>query len=143
MQVHNLNPINKPKRKKRIGRGGKRGTFCGRGSKGQRSRAGGKIRPQLREIINKFPKRRGEGLKTISAEIKEVQLKDIQKYFPEGGVISPQILVKNGIIHRKPKKKLIVKILGTGDLTVKYHIQNCILSKQAREAIIKSGGQIT
>ena len=58
MQVHELKPSNKPKKRRRIGRGGKRGNYSGRGSKGQKSRAGAKMRPQLREIINKFPKKR-------------------------------------------------------------------------------------
>lgn len=43
MQIHQLNPKQKKKNKKRIGRGGKRGTYCGRGVKGQKSRAGRKL----------------------------------------------------------------------------------------------------
>ncbi|MBU2101416.1 hypothetical protein KKH05_01725 [Patescibacteria group bacterium] len=59
MNLHDISPINKNKKKKRIGRGGKRGTFSGRGIKGQKSRAGRKIRPASRDLIQQLPKLRG------------------------------------------------------------------------------------
>ena len=142
MQSHNLKPSHKLTKRKRIGRGGKRGNYSGRGSKGQRSRAGAHIRPQLREIINKFPKKRGEGFKVLKAVISEIQLRQIKNKFPQGGKISPQILVKAGLVKRAPNTKLIIKILGKEDLSAVYQINNCLLSKQAKEAIIKAGGTL-
>lgn len=142
MQIHEFQPLNKSKKKKRIGRGGKRGNYSGRGSKGQKSRAGAKMRPQLREIINKFPKLRGEGFKTFKDNIIIVHLEDIQRVFPQGGKISPQILEKAGLIKRSAHQKLRVKILVRGDLKNSYDIQNCFLSKKAEEAIIKAKGKI-
>lgn len=59
MQLHQIQPLHKPKGKKRIGRGGKRGTYSGKGIKGQSSRAGAKIRPEIRDLIKKIPKKRG------------------------------------------------------------------------------------
>jgi len=59
MQLHELQPDHKSKTKKRIGRGGKRGTFSGKGVKGQKSRAGRKIRPATRDLIQQIPKLRG------------------------------------------------------------------------------------
>jgi large subunit ribosomal protein L15 len=59
MQLHEIKPIHKLKKKKRIGRGGKRGTYCGKGIKGQTSRAGARIRPEIRDLIKKIPKKRG------------------------------------------------------------------------------------
>jgi ribosomal protein L15 len=61
MQLHEVQPIHKNKSKKRIGRGGKRGTYSGRGMKGQKSRAGRKIRPSVRDLIQRTPKLRGTG----------------------------------------------------------------------------------
>ena len=58
MQLHQLD-IDKKKAKKRIGRGGKRGTFSGKGIKGQKSRAGRKIRPSTRDSVQSLPKLRG------------------------------------------------------------------------------------
>jgi len=59
MQLHELQPITKNKSKKRIGRGGKRGTYSGRGMKGQKARAGRKIRPAIRDLMQRTPKLRG------------------------------------------------------------------------------------
>lgn len=59
MQLHEVRPITKNKSKKRIGRGGKRGTYSGRGMKGQKSRAGRKIRPAVRDLMQRTPKLRG------------------------------------------------------------------------------------
>lgn len=64
MQIHQLKPIHKIKKKKRVGRGGKRGTYSGRGLKGQKSRAGRKMQPAIREFIKKFPKLRGYRFKS-------------------------------------------------------------------------------
>lgn len=59
MNLHQIAPANKSKSKKRIGRGGKRGTYSGRGVKGQKARAGRKIRPATRDLIQQIPKLRG------------------------------------------------------------------------------------
>jgi len=59
MQLHQIQPLNKRKSKRRVGRGGKRGTYCGRGMKGQRARTGAKVRPEIRDLIKKIPKIRG------------------------------------------------------------------------------------
>ncbi|MEX2054314.1 MAG: hypothetical protein WD883_02130 [Candidatus Colwellbacteria bacterium] len=59
MQLHELQPTHKNKTKKRIGRGGKRGTFSGKGVKGQKSRAGRKLRPGTRDLMQQTPKLRG------------------------------------------------------------------------------------
>lgn len=59
MQLHQIKKTKSSKKKKRIGRGGKKGTYCGKGIKGQKSRAGAKIRPEIRDFIKKIPKVRG------------------------------------------------------------------------------------
>ena len=68
MQLHHLKPIHKAIASKRVGRGGKRGTLSGRGSKGQKSRAGTRIRPGFRggnePLWKLFPKSRGASKKT-------------------------------------------------------------------------------
>jgi len=56
MQIHEIKIKNKSKKKKRIGRGGKRGTYSGRGVKGQNARSGSSSRPELRDIVKKYPK---------------------------------------------------------------------------------------
>lgn len=59
MQLHQIQPTHQNKSKKRVGRGGKRGTYSGRGMKGQKSRAGHKIRPAIRDLMQRTPKLRG------------------------------------------------------------------------------------
>ncbi len=61
MQLHQLQADHPGKGIKRVGRGGKRGTFSGRGTKGQHSRAGRRIRPAERDYIQHLPKLRGVG----------------------------------------------------------------------------------
>lgn len=59
MQLHELKPKHKRKKRKRVGRGGKRGTYSGRGIKGQKARAGRRLKPVIRELIKRYPKLRG------------------------------------------------------------------------------------
>ena len=60
MQLHELQPFHRLKRKApRVGRGGKRGTTSGKGTKGQKARAGHRIRPAERDLIIRIPKLRG------------------------------------------------------------------------------------
>lgn len=59
MQLHQIQPKNSIKKSRRVGRGGKRGTYSGAGIKGQKSRAGAKIRPELRDLVKKIHKLRG------------------------------------------------------------------------------------
>lgn len=66
MQLHELKPNHKLKKTKRVGRGGKRGTYSGHGIKGQKSRAGRKMQPIIRNIIKRYPKLRGHKFKSKS-----------------------------------------------------------------------------
>ncbi len=59
MQLYELKPSHKNKKHKRVGRGGKRGTTSGGGTKGQKSRAGHRIRPAERDLIQRLPKLKG------------------------------------------------------------------------------------
>lgn len=59
MQLNELKAETKHKSKKRVGRGGTRGTYSGKGMKGQKSRAGAKIRPAIRDLMQRTPKLRG------------------------------------------------------------------------------------
>ena len=60
MQLHEIEIIHYNKDAKRVGRGGKRGKTCGRGQKGQKSRSGRKMRPAVRDLIQRLPKLRGK-----------------------------------------------------------------------------------
>jgi len=135
MQLHEIKSTNRNKKKKRIGRGGKRGTYSGKGIKGQKSRAGHKIRPEIRDFIKKIPKKRGYRNKPIFLKPQIVNLRDLEKNFKEGDIISPETLVKAGLIAKISNRIPEVKILGAGKLTKKLEIKNCKTSESAKKAI--------
>ncbi|MBM4177429.1 uL15 family ribosomal protein, partial [Candidatus Gribaldobacteria bacterium] len=111
MQIHQLKPKNKPKRSKRVGRGGKRGTYSGRGIKGQKARAGRKLQPPMRELIKKYPKLVGYRQKPNFKPERIVNLNDLAKKFSQGEKITPEILFKKGLIRKVKGKLPMVKIL--------------------------------
>jgi large subunit ribosomal protein L15 len=141
MQLHELKPIHKSKKGKRIGRGGKRGTYCGRGVKGQKSRAGRKLKPIIREIIKRYPKLRGYRFKA-KKEFAVLNLDVLEKKFNEGEKVTPEILVEKRIIRRIGGKVPKIKILGRGEIKKKLEFERCLFSKKAKEKIEKAGGII-
>jgi len=142
MQIHELKPKHKNATKKRIGRGGKKGTTSGKGTKGQSSRAGRKMVPIIREFIKKYPKLRGYRAFRMAEDTAIVNLEVLEKISKDGETINPENLLKKGVISRIKGKTPKVKILGTGKLTKKLVIENCKTSKTAKEAIEKAGGNI-
>lgn len=73
MALYKIAPEHKNKTKKRVGRGGKRGTYSGRGVKGQKSRAGRRIRPAVRDLIQQIPKLRGAKNKAAKVKSKRAR----------------------------------------------------------------------
>ncbi len=142
MQLQELKTIHKGRKSQRIGRGGKRGTFSGRGSKGQTSRAGAKMMPMIREMIKRYPKLRGYRYGGIPKDIAVFNVGVLDGKFKAGDVISPEALHKAGIIRNIKGKVPAVKILGAGDVKKSFVVENCKVSKEARVKIEKAGGTI-
>lgn len=142
MQLHEVRPIHKQKKRKRVGRGGKRGTYSGRGIKGQKARAGSRLKPAIREFIKKYPKLRGYKFKPVEEKPTVVNVGTLDKKFKQGQVVNPKILLERGLIRRIKGKIPDVKILGKGKITKTLVIKECEFSKAAREKIEKAGGQI-
>jgi len=135
MQLHQVKPIHRQKNKKRVGRGGKRGTYSGKGIKGQKSRAGRKMRPELRDFIKKIPKRRGYRFKAIKPKPEIVNLGDLEKFFNDGDLVSPETLLQKGLVGRIKGRIPEVKILGSGELKKKLKIEGCTFSASAGHAL--------
>jgi len=131
MQLHNLKPKTNFRKSRRIGQGGKRGTYSGRGIKGQRARAGAKFRPALREILKKIPKLRGYKFKAYREEPAAVNLRTIELKMKSGDTISPESLWRAGLITKTNGKLPKVKILGAGDLKKKFSFKDVTFSKSA------------
>ncbi len=145
MQINNLIPKTKNKKTMLVGRGGKRGKTSGRGGKGQTARAGNKKRPELRDFIKRIPKLRGRGVnqnKSIETRPVIVNLDVIEAVFETGSVISPTTLIEKNTIATIDGRIPMVKILGAGDITKKFTIENCVISKQAKEKVEKAGGSV-
>lgn len=147
MQVHQITSTN-DKVKKRVGRGGKRGTYSGRGIKGQKARSGRRVRPQMRDTLKKIPKRRGQlrrvwnRVSESSSAVAVINLNTLERKFENNAEISPKILFERGLISKISGKYPVVKILGTGKITKSFIFKDCGFSKTAREAVEKSGGRI-
>ena len=142
MQLHQLKPIHKPKKARRVGRGGKRGTYAGRGIKGQKARAGRRLKPVIRELIKKYPKLRGYKFKPKKEILAIVNIEVLEKKFKTGEIVNPKTLLEKKIIRRIKGKVPKVKILGEGKITKALTVEDCLISKQAREKIEKAGGTI-
>ena len=141
MQIHQIQPKHLPIKSRRRGRGGKRGTYSGKGMKGQKSRAGSKIKPQAREALLKFPKRRGVKFKRVPRNLVIVNINTIQAAFPQGGTITPKKLKNQGFIS-KSSKSVSLKLIGKGEIKNPYIIKGMLVSKTVKVLIEKSGGKI-
>lgn len=146
MQLHSFSPRTKNKKNPPVGRGGKRGKTSGRGGKGQTARAGHKIRPEVRDLIKKIPKRRGHGknrarsVRTNRIAVSVVNLSALEAAYKAGETVSPTTLLAKGLVRRAKGRAPIVKILGTGELTKALQVDGCTLSASALAALTAAGG---
>lgn len=142
MQTHLLQPKHKLHAKKRVGRGGKKGTYSSRGMKGQNSRSGRKFMPMIRELIKRYPKLKGYRRFVFENNTAIVNVADLEQKFKNNDIINPEKLFENNLVEKIEGKLPEVKILGNGKLTKKLTVQNCKISKSAKEAIEKAGGTL-
>ncbi|TAM82956.1 MAG: 50S ribosomal protein L15 [Acidobacteria bacterium] len=129
------------KRRKRIGQGmgSGHGKTATRGSKGQRSRSGMRMRPGFEggqmPLQRRLPKR---GFTNIfKTQFAIVNLGDLAKLDPKEKV-TPELLQKRGLIGRLHDG---LKVLGGGDLSAPLQIAAHRFSRSAKEKIAKAGGK--
>jgi large subunit ribosomal protein L15 len=146
MQHHTLSPNTKNKKSARVGRGGKRGKTAGRGTKGQNARAGRKKRPEMRDIIKKLPKRRGQSASGSHTSIKvpayPISLSAISAVVKDGETVTPTLLVERKALRLPKSVSARVKVLASGSIDKKVTLEGFILSAKAQEAIEKAGGKV-
>ena len=142
LKVHHLRPAPGAKTAKtRVGRGeGSKGKTAGRGTKGTKARyqvkagfAGGQLPLHMR-----LPKLRGFK-NPFRVEFQVVNLDKLNELFPEGGTVTIEDLVAKGAV----RKNQPVKVLGTGDITVKVDIAADAFSTSAVAKIAAAGGSTT
>ncbi len=144
MKLESLPKSNETKARKRVGRGpgsgmGKTST---RGQKGQKSRSGVSISAWFQggqtPIYRRVPKR-GFNNKRFETKFATINLSDLDKYFNEGDIVSPEVLKERGII----KKQLSgVKVLANGELTKKLTVKANRFSSTAVTKIENVGGKV-
>ncbi len=84
--------------------------------------------PKLRGFKNPF-----------RTEYQVVNLDKLAALYPEGGQVTVEDLVAKGAV----RKGQLVKVLGTGEITVKLEVAVDALSGAAREKILAAGGSVS
>jgi len=147
MKLSELRPAPGSKRRpKRVGRGpgSGHGKTATRGHKGHKARSGGGKGPGFEggqmPLHRRLPKR---GFRPRSRrEFAVVNLADLARCFPQGGEVTPEGLVRAGLV--KKGRAGLIKVLGEGDppgsgpLAVRAHA----FSRSAAEKIQAAGGRV-
>jgi len=129
------------KNRKRVGRGdgSGHGTYSGRGCKGQKSRAGYKMRPGFEggqlPLIKRLPQKRGF-TNIFRTEYSVVNINKLNM-FESGSEVTPESLVASGVVKslRHP-----IKILGEGDINHPLSVKANKFSAVAKAKIEAAGG---
>lgn len=141
LKVHHLRPAPGAKTAKtRVGRGeASKGKTAGRGTKGTKARyqvptrfEGGQMPMHMR-----LPKLRGFK-NPFRVEYQVVNLDKLSSLYPDGGDVTVADLVAKGAV----RKGQPVKVLGTGELTVKVSVAVDAYSASAKEKIVAAGGSV-
>jgi len=136
MQINTLKIKYPKKKRKTIGRGGKKGTYSGKGGKGQKGRSGVSINPLFEggrsSLIDRLKKVRG--FKSGKPKAIVIKLADLEKKFKDNDIIDKEALIKARMLDRKDMKKR-VKILGASLKKNKFKIGKEIsLSSSAKKS---------
>lgn len=143
MKLNELASLPEAKVRKRVGRGpgsgmGKTST---RGENGQKSRSGVSIKPWFQggqsPLYRRIPKR-GFNNARFETKYATINLSDLNKYFKDGDVVTPEVLKERGIV----KKQLNgIKVLGNGELERKLTVKATRFSSTAVTKIERAGGK--
>ncbi len=143
MKLESLPKSKETKKQKRVGRGpgsgmGKTATH---GEKGQKARSGVSISAWFQggqsPLYRRLPKR---GFRNTRFETKYacINLSDLNTYFNDGDVVTPEILKERGIV----KKQLSgIKVLANGKLEKKLTVKAQRFSQNSITAIEAAGGK--
>lgn len=133
MQVHQLS-LAKRKKRKLIGRGGKRGTTAGRGTKGQKARSGASVDPLFEGGRSTFLERlkKVRGFKSIHRKKCLVTLAELERAYANGETVTVATLVEKRVAPKTALERG-VKIVANGILKKKLALgQDVSASEKAR-----------
>lgn len=136
MTISNYLVSIRDRKKKIVGRGvgSGRGKTAGRGTKGQKSRKSGRVRPGFEggqtPIYRRLPKH-GQGFKREKLVYQAINLGRLEK---DKKIISGQLLDFTD-------EKIPVKILGKGEFSKNLTIKATAFSRSAQQKIVQMGGK--
>ena len=144
LSLHTLSPSpGSHHRRKIVGRGvgSGHGRHATRGMKGQRSRRGDSKRIGFEggqiPLLRRIPKR---GFTVpFPRKFAVVNVQALSEYFEANAEITPEVLLKTGVL----KTNLPVKVLGKGEIKKPLKVSAQAFSVQAKEKIIAAGGAVT
>ena len=145
VSLHTLKPAPGSRRnRRRVGRGESSGwgKTSGRGTKGQKARAGGSIAPWFEggqmPLTRRIPKRGFTNFNRV--EFNVINLDRFETIETDMATpLTPELMHDMGIVKKKNVK---IKILGRGELTKPLHIHAHAFSRSAVEKITAAGGKI-
>ena len=143
MKQNSIKPtVGSKKRRMRVGRGGIKGTYSGRGMKGQNARTGGGVRPGFEggqtPLLRRMPKLKGFRNPNKVAYF-PLNIGRLDQLFEDGAKIDAESLIKRGMIS-KPCK---IKLLGNGETSKKFTVIVDLASASAAKKLEKAGGTLT
>ncbi len=142
LKLHDLRPAPGAKKAKvRVGRGeASKGKTAGRGTKGTKARyqvkagfEGGQL-----PLIQRLPKLKGFK-NPAHKNYQVVNVERLAALYPEGGDVTVADLVAKGAV----RKNELVKVLGSGEISVALTVTVDAVSASAREKITAAGGTVT
>lgn len=142
MELNTIKPADGAKRpRRRVGRGigSGLGKTAGRGHKGQKSRAGGYHKVGFEggqmPLQRRLPKR---GFKSASLKFNaEITLRDLQRL--EANEVDLLTLKQAGLVSELAK---VVKVIKSGELTLKVTLKGVAATAGARAVIEAAGGSV-
>jgi large subunit ribosomal protein L15 len=144
MKLHDLAPAEGARKdRKRVGRGNGsgHGTFSGRGSKGQKARAGGAVNPRFEggqmPMVLRLPRKRGF-TNIFKVEYQVVNLSSLDS-FEKGADVTPEALVAAGVLKDTDRP---VKLLAGGEIDKALTVRVHKWSQSAQQKIEAAGGTL-
>ena len=143
LKLHHLRPApGAHKAKTRVGRGeASKGKTAGRGTKGTKARnqvpagfEGGQM-----PLHRRVPKLKGFSNADFRTTYQVVNTGRLAELYPEGGDVTPENLVARGAARRGE----LIKVLGTGDLSIALRVTAHAFSATAIAKIEGAGGTVT
>jgi large subunit ribosomal protein L15 len=143
LRLHHLRPApGARKARTRVGRGeASKGKTAGRGTKGTKARSqvpasfeGGQM-----PLHRRVPQLPGFSNLRFKTTYQVVNTGRLAALYPEGGDVTPESLAAKGAVRSGE----LVKILGTGQVTVSLQVTAHAFSASAREKITAAGGTVT